>query len=65
MRPGTWCSSDERDNRIRVVPVRSGRFYGRAMTAGDIYTIAGTGKRGTAGDGGLATRAEVGELRPG
>jgi hypothetical protein len=31
------------------------------MTAGDIYTIAGTGKRGTTGDGGLATQAEVGE----
>jgi hypothetical protein len=31
------------------------------MTAGDIYTIAGTGRRGTTGDGGPATRAEVGE----
>ena len=52
---------DERDNRIRVIAVTSGNFYGQAMTAGDIYTIAGIGKRGTTGDGGPATRAEVGE----
>ena len=58
---GNLVFCDERDNRIRVVPVKSGTFYGQAMTAGDIYTIAGTGKRGTTGDGGPATRAEVGE----
>jgi hypothetical protein len=58
---GNLVFCDERDNRIRVVAVRSGRFYGQAMTAGDIYTIAGTGRRGTTGDGGPATRAEVGE----
>jgi hypothetical protein len=44
-----------------VLPATSGTFYGQAMTAGHIYTIAGTGKRGTTGDGGLATQAEVGE----
>jgi hypothetical protein len=58
---GNLVFCDERDNRIRVIAVRSGRFYGQAMTAGDIYTIAGTGKRGTTGDGGPATLAEVGE----
>jgi hypothetical protein len=58
---GNLVFCDERDNRIRVVAVKSGRFYRRAMTAGDIYTIAGTGVRGTTGDGGPATRAEVGE----
>ncbi len=58
---GNLVFCDERDNRIRVVAVRSGTFYGQAMTAGYIYTIAGTGKRGTTGDGGPATRAEVGE----
>ena len=58
---GNLVFCDERDNRIRVVAAASGTFYGRAMTAGDIYTIAGTGKRGVSGDGGPATRAEVGE----
>jgi hypothetical protein len=58
---GNLVFCDERDNRIRVVAVKSGSFYGKAMTAGDIYTIAGIGKRGTTGDGGPASRAEVGE----
>jgi len=58
---GNLVFCDERDNRIRVVAAATGTFYGQAMTAGDIYTIAGTGKRGTTGDGGPATRAEVGE----
>jgi hypothetical protein len=58
---GNVVLSDERDNRIRVVAGATGTFYGQAMTAGDIYTIAGTGQRGTSGDGGPATRAEVGE----
>ncbi len=29
--------------RIRVVAVKTGTFYGQAMTAGDIYTVAGSG----------------------
>jgi trimeric autotransporter adhesin len=43
--------------RIRVVAVRSGRFYGRAMVAGDIYTVAGSKLMGYSGDGGPATSA--------
>ena len=58
---GNLVFCDERDNRIRVIPVTTGTFYSQAMTAGDIYTIAGIGIRGTTGDGGPATRAEVGE----
>ena len=37
----------------------SGTFYGQAMTAGDICTIAGTGTAGLSGDGGPATAAEL------
>jgi hypothetical protein len=41
-----------------VIAVRSGRFYGRAMTAGDVYTIAGSGGfGGFSGDGGPAVKA--------
>jgi hypothetical protein len=58
---GNLVFCDERDNRIRVVAATTGTFYGQPMTAGDIYTVAGTGVRGTTGDGGPATSAEVGE----
>jgi trimeric autotransporter adhesin len=47
------------NNRIRVVAASSGSFYGQAMSAGDIYTIAGDGTAGYAGDGGPATQAEL------
>ncbi|HET7014841.1 MAG TPA: hypothetical protein VFI65_13070 [Streptosporangiaceae bacterium] len=43
------------DYAVRVVAVRSGRFYGQAMKAGDIYTIAGGGHR--VADGGPATNS--------
>jgi secreted PhoX family phosphatase len=45
---------------VRVVAVSTGTYYGQAMTAGDIYTIAGTGRFGSSGDGGPATEAELG-----
>ena len=37
-----------------MVAAAAGTFYGQAMTAGDIYTIAGGGTGGL-GDGGPAT----------
>ncbi len=40
-------------------PTPPGTFYGRSMTAGSIYTIAGTGAIGSTGDGRPASRAEV------
>jgi hypothetical protein len=47
------------DSRIRVVAAATGTFYGQAMTAGDIYTVAGTGNFNYTGDGGLATAASM------
>jgi hypothetical protein len=51
--------ADRLNQRVRVVANTSGTFYGRAMTAGHIYTIAGNGTSGYAGDGGLATAAAL------
>ena len=56
---GNLVFSDSSNNRIRVVAAGTGTFYGQAMTAGDIYTIAGTGTAGFSGDGGPATSAEL------
>jgi trimeric autotransporter adhesin len=56
---GNVLIADRDNNRVRVVAATSGTLYGQAMTAGDIYTIAGTGKAGYSGDGGPATSAEL------
>ena len=56
---GNLVISDDRDQRIEVVPASTGTFYGQAMTAGHIYSIAGDGKHGFSGDGGPATSAEL------
>jgi hypothetical protein len=42
-----------------VVAGSTGTFYGIAMTAGDIYTVAGDGTFGFSGDGGPATGAAL------
>jgi hypothetical protein len=55
---GNLVLADSANNRVRVVAVTTGTFYGQAMTAGDIYTVAGNGTAGFAGDGGPATSAE-------
>ena len=47
------------NDRIQVVAARSGHFYGRQMTAGDIYTVAGNGNFPYSGDGGPATSAVI------
>jgi len=55
----TCCSAGPAGNRIRVVAAHTGTFYGHAMTAGDIYTIAGTGTKGFSGNGGPGTAARL------
>jgi hypothetical protein len=57
---GNVLIADKEDSRIRVVAVKTGTFYGRAMKAEDIYTVAGNGTFGFSGDGGPATSAELG-----
>ena len=56
---GNQVIADEGDDLIRVVAAATGTFYGQAMTAGDIYTVAGNGTRGFSGDGGPATKAAL------
>jgi hypothetical protein len=47
---------------IRVVPAQSGALFGRAMTAGDLYTVAGALPVGTASGGGNGTRWVVAHM---
>ena len=54
---GNLVIDDGGNNRIRVVAASTGTFYGQAMTADHIYTVAGNGKAGFSGDGGPATAA--------
>ncbi len=44
---------------VREVPATTGTYFGIRMTAGDIYTVAGTGTNGYNGDGIAATSAEL------
>ena len=57
---GNLLVADQCNYRVRLIAVRSGRFYGQAMVAGDIYTIAGSGGFGAfSGDGGPAVKAKL------
>jgi hypothetical protein len=50
--------ADFYNDRIRLVPNATGQRFGVAMTAGNIYTVAGT-TGGFSGDGGAATSARL------
>ncbi len=56
---GNLVLADNNNDRVRVVAVKTGTFYGQPMTAGDIYTVAGDGAQGFSGDGGPAASAEL------
>ena len=56
---GNLLIADVLSQRIRVVPASTGEFYGQAMQARHIYTVAGNGIQGFSGDGGPATSAEL------
>ena len=56
---GNLVIADEGNFRIRVVANVTGSDFDMSMTAGDIYTVAGTGTIDDTGDGGLATSAEI------
>ncbi len=55
---GNVYIADSGNNRIRMVPVSSGTYFGQSMIANDIHTIAGGGTGGL-NDGGPATAAEL------
>ena len=56
---GNLVIADTSNNRIRVVATSTGTFDNQPMTAGDIYTVAGTGTAGYNGDGISAVNAEL------
>src|SRR5207253_860522 len=56
---GNLVIADSGNGRVRVVAAGSGTFYGQAMTAGNIYTVAGSGLPGFTGEGGVATTAKL------
>jgi hypothetical protein len=58
-RAGNLVIADLGNNQVRVVAAATGTFYGQRMTAGDIYTVAGDGTAGYAGDSAAATSAEL------
>ena len=57
-RHGNVIVTDTRNNVVWAIAAHTGTFYGRAMTAGDIYVVAGGGTR-ILGDRGPATRVNV------
>jgi DNA-binding beta-propeller fold protein YncE len=58
-RSGNLVIADSGDFQIQVVPASTATFYQKAMTAGDVYTVAGAGGANGLGNGGQATHATL------
>ncbi|MBO9541250.1 hypothetical protein J7643_11735 [bacterium] len=56
---GNLYISDSGRATIRMVPMTTGTYFGKAISAGNINTIAGTGVSGFSGDGGAASSAKL------
>jgi hypothetical protein len=56
---GDLFIADTANCRVRVLPARDGTVLGRAVTARDLATVAGTGVCGSAGQGGPLAGAEL------
>ena len=58
-RNGDLLIADTANCRIRLVPAVSGEAFGQRVVRGHIYTVAGTGVCGSAGQGGPLAGAEL------
>lgn len=56
---GDVVIADTANCRLRVLAARSATSFGQAMTAGHLYTVAGTGVCGSAGQGGPLGAAQL------
>lgn len=56
---GNIFITEQTNHTIRMISKDTGNFFGIAMTAGNIYTLAGTGVFGYTGDGGFSTAATL------
>ncbi len=55
---GDVIVADTANNRVRVIAAVNGSVFGQQVLAGDVYTVAGTGAPGFAGDAGSAPLGE-------
>jgi trimeric autotransporter adhesin len=56
---GDLFIADTANCRVRVLPAADTTLFGQPMRAGRLYTVAGTGVCGTAGQGGPAAQAQL------